>query len=144
MFCKWIRAVDSWRGGPARRDCVFVDHSPDLEGFSGLLVARVHLFLSISYDKTKYPCALVSWFLTVGSSPCPYTGMWIVEPDFDNMEKKAMSIIHLDTILRGAHLIGNAGSSHIPHDLTCHDSLDAFASFFVNKYVDHHSHEIAF
>jgi hypothetical protein len=123
---------------------VFIDHSPDVDGFSGLLVARVQSFLSISHNKTKYPCALVSWFSTVGTSPCPNTGMWIVEPDFDNMGNRAMSIIHLDTILRGAHLIGNAGSSHIPHELTCHDSLDAFASFFVNKYIDHHSHEIAF
>jgi hypothetical protein len=70
--------------------------------------------------------------------------MWIVEPDFDNMGQRAMSIIHLDAVLRGAHLMGNAGSSHIPRDLTCHDSLDAFSSFFVNKYIDHHSHEIAF
>jgi hypothetical protein len=60
MFRERIRAVDSWRGGPARRDCVFIEHSPDVEGFADLLVARVHSFLSILHDKTKYPCALVS------------------------------------------------------------------------------------
>jgi hypothetical protein len=101
MFRERIRAVDSWHGGSACRDCVFVNHSPDLEGFLGLLVARVHSFLSISHDKIKYPCALVSWFSTVGSSPCPNTGMWIVEPDFDNMGKRAMSIIHLDSDEQG-------------------------------------------
>ena len=54
-----------------------------------------------------------------------------------------MSVIHLDTILRGAHLMGIAGSHPIPHQLKYTDSLDAFKSFYVNKYIDYHAHEIA-
>jgi hypothetical protein len=40
--------------------------------------------------------------------------------------------------------MGHAGNAQIPRNFTCHNSLDAFASFFVNKYIDHHAHEIAF
>ena len=40
MFRERISAVDSWGGGPARRDCVFIEHSPDIEGLAGLLVAE--------------------------------------------------------------------------------------------------------
>ena len=144
MFRERIRAVQSWRGGPARRDCVFIDHDPSVEGFQGLLVARVHSFLLLKDKKFTYPCALVMWFSTVGTSPCPQTGMWMVEPDFDSTGNRAMSIIHIDSILRGAHIMGNAGNSRIPRHLTCDDSLDAFSSFFVNKYIDHHAYEIAF
>jgi hypothetical protein len=84
------------------------------------------------------------WFSTIGDSPCSQTGMWMVKPDFDNTGNRAMSIIHLDSILQGAHLMGHAGNAQIPRNFTCHNSLDAFASFFVNKYIDHHAHEIAF
>jgi len=75
----------------------------------------------------------------MGNSPCSQTGMWPVEPEFD-----VMSIIHIDSILCGAHLMGFACKSHIPREVTCHNSLDAFASFFVNKYINHQAHEIAF
>ena len=55
-----------------------------------------------------------------------------------------MSVVHLDTILRNAHLMGVAGGDYIPLDLKFHNSLDAFQEFYVNKYIDHHSHEIVF
>jgi hypothetical protein len=54
------------------------------------------------------------------------------------------SIIHVDTILRAAHLIGVAGSDFLPRTLLFSDSLSAFCLFDVNKYADHHAHEIAF
>ncbi|KAF8800035.1 hypothetical protein BYT27DRAFT_7236140 [Phlegmacium glaucopus] len=144
MFRERIRAVDSWRKGPARHDCVFVEHNPDLPGFRGLYLARIRSFFSITHNKVKYPCALVYWFSTVGNSPCPDTGMWMVEPDFDQTGNRAMSVIHIDSILRGAHLMGVYGSQHLPHHLKFNHTLDAFRYFYVNKYIDHHSHEIAF
>ena len=67
-----------------------------------------------------------------------------VVPDFDLTGGCAMSMVHLDTILRSAHLMGVVGSNFIPSDLKFHNSLDAFREFYVNKYIDHHSHEIAF
>jgi hypothetical protein len=139
-----IRAVDLWRKGHGRHDTVFVSGDPDKEGFRGLLVARVQLFMSVVHNKVTYPCALVSWFSTVGDLPCPDTGMWKVAPDFDLTGGRAMSVVHLDTVLRSAHLMGVAGSNFIPPDLKFYNSLDAFREFYVNKYIDHHSHEIVF
>jgi hypothetical protein len=55
-----------------------------------------------------------------------------------------ISIIHLDSILRGAHLVGIASKKLIPNHLTLHNSLDAFQAYYVNKYIDHHAHELAF
>ena len=144
MFRECIRAVDSWRRGPARHDCVFVQHDPEKPGFRGLYVARVRHFFSICHNKTHFPCALVSWYSTIGTTPCAETGMWKVEPDFDNTGNLAMSIIHLDSMVHGAHLMGIAGTTQIPHHLTFDRSLDAFQAFYVNKYIDHHAHEYAF
>ena len=70
--------------------------------------------------------------------------MWKVKPDFGNMGNLAMLINHLDSMVCGAHLMGIAGSTQIPHHLTFDHSLDAFQAFYVNKYIDHHVHEYAF
>jgi len=80
----------------------------------------------------------------MGDSPCSDTGMWKVEPDFDQTGNRVMSVIHIDSILRGAHLMGIYGSHFIPHHLRFYHTLDAFPSFYVNKYIDHHAHEVAF
>ena len=77
---------------------------------------------SVVHNKVTYPCALVSWFSTVGDLPCPDTGMWKVVPDFNLTGGRAMSVVHLDTILRSAHLMGVAGSNFIPSDLKFHNS----------------------
>ena len=69
--------------------------------------------------------------------------MWMVEPDFLRGKRE---VIHLDSILRGAHLIGVSGSHFLPSDpvFNFSRSLDAFKTFYVNKYVDRHAHEILF
>ena len=91
MFRENIHVVDSWHKGPGRHDTVFMSGDPDEEGFCGLLVVRVQLFMSVVHNKVTYPC---SWFSTVGDLPCPDTGMWKVAPDFDLMGGCAMSIVH--------------------------------------------------
>ncbi|KAI1783291.1 hypothetical protein LXA43DRAFT_977191 [Ganoderma leucocontextum] len=140
-----IRSVPSWRGGPARRDCVYVLDDETQPGFQGLLVARVLLLFSFKDMKNiHYSCALVSWFTTASDQPCEETGMWMVEPELDQFGHNIVSVIHLDCILRAAHLIGVAGKEPIPHRLKYTDTLDAFTTFYVNKYADHHAHEIAF
>ena len=68
----------------------------------------------------------------------------MVEPDFDVSGNWATSIVHLDTILCSAHLMGIAGEDFIPKTVQFHNSLDAFQAYYVNKYIDHHAHEIAF
>jgi hypothetical protein len=144
MFRERIRAIDSWRRGPPRHDCVYVQHDPNKPGFRGLYVARLRHFFSIHHNKTHFPCALVSWYSTIDDNPCVDTGMWKVKPDIDNTGNLAMLIIHLDSMVRSAHLMGIADGTRIPHHLTFDRSLDAFKAFYVNKYVDHHAHEYAF
>jgi hypothetical protein len=143
MYRECICSVSSWQRGPACCDCVFVEHDPELPGFQGLYAARIWLFFKIKHCSITYPCALLMWFSAVGDNPCPDTGMWIVEPDFDTYGQQIMLVVHLDTILRGAHLMGRADKHSIPHQLKHTDSLDAFKSFYVNKYIDYHAHEIA-
>ena len=65
-------------------------------------------------------------------------------PDHGDGGQHMTSIIHVDAILHMAHLIGVAGSQFLPRTFSFSDSLDAFRLFYVNKYADHHSHEIAF
>lgn len=36
MRCECIRSMPSWRGGPCRRDCVFIETDPNAEGMHGL------------------------------------------------------------------------------------------------------------
>jgi hypothetical protein len=149
MHRERIRSTQSWYGGRPRRDCVFIAHtdSQDAPGFRGLLVARVYLFFSFKYQDVHYPCALVHWFSTVGDTPDDETNMWIVGPDYLVDGAQCLEVIHLDSILRGAHLIGVAGvdfflPSHPKIDSLI--ALDSFKLFYVNKYADHHAHEIAF
>jgi hypothetical protein len=139
MFHERIRSIHSWRKGPERRDCVFVEHDPNLPGFCGMYVAQVLAFIKFKYDHITYPCAVVKWFSTIGNSPCADTGMWMVRRDNDIPD-----LIHLDTIVRAAHLIGIAGTSTLPYELNFTDSLNAFRTFYVNKYINYHAHEIAF
>ncbi|KAI0283466.1 hypothetical protein BC826DRAFT_1093834 [Russula brevipes] len=122
MHRESIRATPSWKKGRSRYDCVFIDDKPELNGFRGLNVARVKMH---------------------GSVPCEDTGLWRVEPDYDARGQRLASVVHVDTILRGAHLIGVSGTQLLPRTFTCDDSLDAFQVFYVNKYIDHHAHEIA-
>lgn len=140
-----IRAVSRWHGGPGRQDCVYLTKDSSLPGFRGLYVVRVHAFLSFEWRHTTYPCALVSWFLPIGDSPCPDTGMWMVRPEYERRTgARVMSVVHIDTMVRAAHLIGMAGDDFLPTNLSYSDSLDSFRGFYVNKYADHHSHTIAF
>ena len=44
MHWQHIHATSSWRNGPSRYDCIFVERDPTLPGFQGLYVAQVLLF----------------------------------------------------------------------------------------------------
>ena len=144
MHHQRIHACSSWRNGPPRYDCVFAEKDPSLAGFHGLFVTQVIMFFSFSYWNIFYPCALVRWFSVIGEEPCPNTGMWMVEPEFDENGERVVSVIHLESIMWPAHLIGIYGNDHIPRDFKCTDSLSAFAAFYVNKYSDYHAFQLAF
>ena len=77
-------------------------------------VVRIKLFFSFRYEGEEYPCALVEWFKKDGRSPNEQTGMWVVKPEADRHGERLTTVVHLDSILRGAHLIPVYGSSFIP------------------------------
>ncbi|KAJ7745639.1 hypothetical protein B0H16DRAFT_1557678 [Mycena metata] len=112
-----IRCTPRWRKIGPRRDCAFVveDQKPPL-------------LFSFQFDGVNYPCAL-------GAGP--RHGMWMVRPDLRRTRARdpVRSVVHLDTILRGAHLIPC---------LALDIFLSTFEAFFVNKYIDAHANEIAF
>ncbi|KAF8486338.1 hypothetical protein DFH94DRAFT_622818, partial [Russula ochroleuca] len=43
--------------------------------------------------------------------------------------------------ITAAHLIPVFGSSFVPGELCYSDSLDVYHAYFVNNYIDHHSHK---
>ena len=110
----------------------------------GLEVACVHLFFSFKHQDKVFPCALIHWFSRVDNSPDKLTGMWIVRPEFTEDGTHATSVIHLNTIFCAAHLMPVYGNNPIPRYLSFTQTLDAFNSYYVNKYIDHHAFEIAF
>ncbi|KAG1878456.1 hypothetical protein C8R48DRAFT_804965 [Suillus tomentosus] len=141
MRTEHIRSSPSWRNEHSRYDCVFVNTDSDLPGMRGLEVARVRTFFSFKYRGNTYPCAVIHWFDKVGDTADEDTGMWIVSPA-GGASKHA--VIHVDAIYRAAHLIPVYGMEFLPQGFKCHDSYDAFRTYYVNKYADHHAFEIAF
>lgn len=160
-----IRATSTWRGN-SRYDCVFVTTSAggDPEGapMHGMHIAQVLLLFSFTYGRgINYPCALVRWFSTIGDAPDNLTGLWkvkrecheLMEEGEDRLDydpgppryRPALAVIHLDCVVRAAHLIGVAGQDYLPSSskvLKPENSLDYFQQFYVNKYIDLHAHEL--
>ncbi|KAI0313865.1 hypothetical protein OF83DRAFT_1208258 [Amylostereum chailletii] len=126
-----IRSTPRWQKTGPRRDCVFIVEDESKPGMRGLAVARARLFFSFEHGGTVYPCALLDHFERIGTRPDPITGMW-------------KTVEHLDTFLRSAHLMPVYGDGPLPTDFHYTYSLDAFNSYYVNKYIDHHANEIAF
>jgi hypothetical protein len=142
MYCERIRANPHWKGRP-RFDTVFVTVSDEDDFMRGLLVAHVLLFFSF-YDPKLHkevPCALINWFVPASEHPDPGTGMWALKPEV-LAGKSTLEVIHLDTIVRGAHLLPQYGSGFLPEDFHYSDSLDAFKLYFINHFVDYHTHEL--
>ncbi len=139
-----IRSTPSWYGYP-RRDCALVVENADIPGFRGMSVVWILLFFSFTYDGTEYPCALVHWFNRHGAHPDSKTGMWRVKPDNRRHDEAPyLSVVHLDSLLRGVQLLPVVGPAPLPKDFHYSDSLDAFEMYYVNKYVDYHVNEILF
>ncbi|OBZ65558.1 hypothetical protein A0H81_14415 [Grifola frondosa] len=140
MHREHLRATPKWWGTAPRFDCALVNRNSNLDGIHGLGVVRIQLFFSFKRRGIFYPCALVQWFKRIADEPDEDTGMYIVRPE-SHRGTPVLSVIHLDTIVRAAHLIGVYGSRSVPDDLSPHHALDAFQCFYLNKFVDHHAFE---
>ena len=136
-----IRSNPHFFGHP-RFDTVFVVLDEDKPRMAGMVIARVLLFFSFNYRRHDYSCALVNWFVTTDEKPDKDTDMWTVQLEHDELgQRPIFQIIDINSIARGAHLLPVYGSSRVPEDFIHHDALDCFQSFFVNKFVDHHTFE---
>lgn len=139
MYRERIRSNPDWRGEYARRDTMFVETNADLDGMRGMAIGRALLFFSFTFHDRYYPCALVHW-LVPGDAPDEDTGLWVVQPEFGANGQQTLAVIHLDCVARAAHLLPVYGPSFIPDDFHFSDALDAFRSYFVNRHIDHHTH----
>ena len=149
-----IRSTPSWYGCP-RRDTVLINIGGDPSVMKGMNIGRVFLFMAFNYDGITYPCALIQWLVPASDAVDDETGMWIVEPEYlDNGDSDSelasephLSVIHIDSLVRAAHLIPVFGDSTIVpeyHELEPSETLNNFMLFYVNKFIDYHAHEIAF
>ncbi|KAI0294078.1 hypothetical protein B0F90DRAFT_1641187, partial [Multifurca ochricompacta] len=137
-----VHSTPSWQGKGPRCDCAFVVEDEAKPGMQGLNIVHVQLMFSFKYNNIEYPCSLVDWFTRVSIDNT--TGMWVVQLDIEG-GRQHKAVVHLDAFLRAAHLIPVYDSNPLPlHRLTDSYSLDTFKLFYVNKYIDHHAHEIAF
>ncbi|KAJ8080890.1 hypothetical protein PM082_017725 [Marasmius tenuissimus] len=142
MHSERIRANPNWLGSYPRYDTVCVSAGPETPGFKSLTLGRVKLFFSFGYRKKTYPCALVEWFTRSTEEPGEETGMWVVEPEYElNSEARNIDVIHLDSIARPTQLLPVFGCDPLPEYFHFSDSLDAFKSFYVNKYANHGMYE---
>jgi hypothetical protein len=141
MYQERLRSNYNWRDEGARYDTMFVQRGSGV-AMKGMFIGRARLFFSFTSCGTYYPCALVQWFAPVGE-PDEVTGMWVVKPEFEGISRRrTLDIIHLDRVVRGAHLIPVFGPSFIPEELHFSNSLDVYRAYFVNNYIDHHCNEL--
>lgn len=67
--------------------------------------------------------------------------MWVLKPEVSG-GKPTLEVIHIDSIVRGAHLLPEYGLGFLPEDFCYTDTLDAFKLYFVNRFIDYHAHEL--
>ncbi|KAI5986658.1 hypothetical protein EDD15DRAFT_2174768, partial [Pisolithus albus] len=139
-----IRAIPVWHQGPARYDTIFVSTDDTFNGMLSMEIARVLCFFSFIYTNGRtYSCALIHWFDRIADEPDELTGMWMVRPSFMGNGSKNLSVIHLDSIVRSAHLLPIFGREQVPRAVNFHNSLDIYRGFYVNRFADYHAFELA-
>jgi hypothetical protein len=145
MYRERIRATPAWNRGESsvpRYDCVLVQVGPEDDGFRSMQAARTRLFFSIKHDDTIIPCALVEWYETVGDNPDDKVGMWVVKPEYTaNRQRRVAAVIHLDSVVRGIHLIPVYKGLQISRKHSYSMTLNTFRQFYINKYIDYHAFE---
>lgn len=139
MHRETFRCNPSWRGQYERYDTVLIQQDASKEGMRGMVIGRVMALLRLKHYGEQYPCALVHWFVLEGDEPDEPTGMWVAYPEMDG-ESPSMGLVHLDCIVRAAHLIAVYNDRFLPWDFHFSFSLDYFDRFYVNKYIDYHAH----
>ncbi|KAG7086185.1 hypothetical protein E1B28_002146 [Marasmius oreades] len=137
MYRERIRSTPHWHGRHPHRDTVFVQVDGSLPGILGLAVARILLFFSFTLNNKSYSCALVNWYLRTDDEPDEDTGMWVVEQEVQRDGRPTLAVIHLESIAHSAHLLPRFGMDALPEKFHHLQSLDAFESYYINKFANH-------
>ncbi|KAI6014912.1 hypothetical protein PISMIDRAFT_116972 [Pisolithus microcarpus 441] len=132
MHSECIQSTPCWHKHPACYNTVFLEWDLDIPGMGGLCIGQVFLFFTFIYNNI------------ISDKPNENTGMWIVQPDYDADRVPEMDVVHIHSILHGAHLIPVYGHAHLLADIQYTNSLDVFQAYYVNKYIDHDAFEITF
>ena len=147
MQSEFIWSTLWWRNEDPQKDCVFVTTNlgnQDSTGMQVFDIAPIHVFfLFTDISGIHYSCAIVCWFDKVDNLPNEDTGMWIVQPSYLHDHSSNFAIIHINAIYHAAHLIPIYGTSCISWHIKPHILYDAFYTFYVNKYINHHAFELA-
>ena len=141
MHSEMIWCSPHWYGLAPCRDTVLVQIGPEDDILHGMAVGRVRALLSSSHGLVHYDCALLEWFNVVAPHPDAVTGMWVLEPERHG-NHRAIDLVHVDSIIRACHLIPVFGEEEVDPDITFANSLDAYACFYLNPYIDYHMHEL--
>ncbi|KZV62312.1 hypothetical protein PENSPDRAFT_692611 [Peniophora sp. CONT] len=140
MHSEIIRSTPRWYGRYERRDTVLVQVGDEDDVMGGMLIARVLAFISFEYNEIPYSCAVVEWYMPMSDEPDPLTGMWIVEPELDGVER-TIDLIDTDSIIRACHLVPKFGTSPVPDGFHFAYAHNAYKYFYFNKYSDYHTYE---
>ncbi|KAI0085808.1 hypothetical protein BDY19DRAFT_986896 [Irpex rosettiformis] len=140
MHQEIIRSHARWRNSYARYDTVLLQNGEDDGPMHGMLVGRVLSFLRFTHDAVEYNTALVQWYMPIHEHVDEVTGMWVVKPEVHHRQR-TVGLTHVETIVRGCHLIGVYGREHVPKDFHFSQTLDAFRLFYVNHFIDYHAHK---
>ncbi|KAH8987219.1 hypothetical protein EDB86DRAFT_2809049 [Lactarius hatsudake] len=143
MHSECICCNPRWCKRTPQFDTAFVKHDPHLPRVRGYNVVRLCALFSFVWEDKYYPCALIRWFVHVGDVLDEVTGLWVVQPDTNANGSPAVDVIHLDSVLCAAHLLPVFGNSFIPIYLSPHESLNAFNTYYINKYIDYHAFKFA-
>ncbi|KAJ2989849.1 hypothetical protein NUW54_g8655 [Trametes sanguinea] len=140
MHREIIRCNPSWLSKVPRYDTILIRVDVHAPGVRGMQVARMKALLSFTFENFLYECALVQWFTFDDDAPDALTGMWRLRPHIvDNVH--VTSVVDLSSIIRACHLMPVFGTTSLPVDFSFIDSLDAFNAYYLNTYIDYHSHE---
>ncbi|KAI0084245.1 hypothetical protein BDY19DRAFT_987574 [Irpex rosettiformis] len=113
MHREMIRSHARWRNSHARYDTVLIQNGEDDGPMHGMIVGRVLSFLRFVHNAVEYNTALVQWYMPMHEHVDEVTGMWIVKPEIRHGQR-TVGLTHVETIVRGCHLIGVYGRDRVP------------------------------
>ncbi|KAI5987199.1 hypothetical protein EDD15DRAFT_2372610 [Pisolithus albus] len=149
MRWETIHTIPVWHQGPARYDTIFVSTDDTIfVSTDDTIFVSTDDTIFVSTDDTIFVSTDDTIFNVKHGDRSPdepdeLTGMWMVRPSFMGNGSKNLSVIHLDSIVRSAHLLPIFGHEQVPRAVNFHNSLDIYRGFYVNRFADYHAFELA-